>query len=110
MAFSPEASLPLTNDRIIRKARKNGLHIVLIACIDIRFDDSGQCDRHDSSPSPALVSVYVQLSKARSSLLTRRYLALEARILPIIPTSLGPLSPPERDVGDSIPCIVDADE
>jgi hypothetical protein len=30
--------------------------------------------------------------------------------LPVIPTSLGPLPPPERDVGDGIPGVVDADE
>jgi len=30
--------------------------------------------------------------------------------LPVIPASLEPLSPPERDVGDCIPGVVDADE
>jgi hypothetical protein len=38
------------NDRIIRKARNYRLHIVLIACIDILFNDFGQVDCHDASP------------------------------------------------------------
>jgi len=48
--FSMKFHFFVADERIVRKTGKNGLYIVLIARIDILFNDSRQFDRHDNSP------------------------------------------------------------